>query len=79
MIPNGFNPARAVAVTKSDTAPNAYDALYVGGAGNVAVTTAGGDVVTFTAVPVGTILPVKTSLVMSTNTTATLILGLWQA
>ena len=33
--------------------------LFVGGAGNVAVTTIGGDEVTFNAVPVGTVLPVQ--------------------
>jgi hypothetical protein len=50
--------------------------IYVGGAGNVAVTLVSGEVVTFTAVPVGTILPVKVTKVMATNTTATLMLGL---
>ena len=54
-------------------------AIFVGGAGNVAfsvdgVTTA----VTFTAVPVGTILPIELNAgrIMATNTTATLILAL---
>jgi hypothetical protein len=50
--------------------------LYVGGAGNVAITTAGGQTVTLTAVPVGTtIIGVAISKVMSTNTTATLLVG----
>lgn len=66
----------AVAITKSDTVQQNYRAIYVGGAGNVAVTTIGGNVVTFTAPPVGTIIPIETSLVMSTNTTATLLIGL---
>lgn len=53
--------------------------LYVGGAGNVKVTTIGQDVVTFTAVPVGTILPVQVVKVHSSasGTTATLINALW--
>ena len=53
--------------------------LYVGGAGNVAVTTIGGDDVTFTAVPVGTVLPVQVLKVKSSGsgTTATLINALW--
>ncbi len=51
--------------------------LYVGGAGNVKVTTIGGDVVTFTAVPVGTVLPVQVVKVHSVGTTATLIIALW--
>ena len=65
----------AVAVTTSDTADNYFQALYVGGAGNVAVVTEGGTTVTFTAPPVGTILPIRTKKVMATNTTATLLVG----
>lgn len=53
--------------------------LYVGGAGNVRVTTIGQDIVTFTAVPVGTVLPVQVVKVhsVSSGTTATLINALW--
>lgn len=53
--------------------------LYVGGAGNVRVTTIGQDILTFTAVPVGTILPVQVVKVHSvgSGTTATLINALW--
>ena len=51
--------------------------LYVGGAGNVAVTTIGGDDVTFNAVPIGTVLPVQVLKIKSTGTTATLINALW--
>lgn len=53
--------------------------LYVGGAGNVKVTTIGQDVVTFTAVPVGTVLPVQVIKVHASGsgTTATLINALW--
>lgn len=66
---------KATAITKHDTNPNVYSAIYVGGAGNVTVTTKNGDLVTFTAPPVGTIIPVSTSLVMAA-TTATLLIGL---
>jgi len=53
--------------------------LFVGGAGNVKVTTIGQDIVTFTAVPVGTVLPVQVVKVHSSGsgTTATLINALW--
>jgi hypothetical protein len=53
--------------------------LFVGGAGNVAVTTIGGDEVTFNAVPVGTVLPVQVLKVKASGsgTTATLIKALW--
>jgi hypothetical protein len=50
--------------------------LYVGGAGNVTVTTIGGDDVTFNAVPIGTILNVQV-LAVKSSTTATLINALW--
>ncbi|PXX41093.1 MULTISPECIES: hypothetical protein [Burkholderia] len=66
----------AAAITPSDTAAQTYRAIYVGGAGNVAVKTTGGNTVTFTAPPVGTILPVEVQLVLATGTTATLLIGL---
>jgi len=51
--------------------------LYIGGAGNVRVTTIGGDIVTFTAVPVGSVLPVQVIKLHGTGTTATLVDALW--
>ena len=76
------SPSDAVAITKSDTTQyidatgGILDRLYIGGVGDVAVTTERGTVVTFSAVPVGTILPIRCTKVMSTNTSATLITGL---
>lgn len=69
----------AQAVTPGDTTPVSCRAIYVGGAGNVAVkTTPGATAVTFTAPPVGSIIPVVIDggYIMSTNTTATLLLAL---
>lgn len=66
----------AAAITTSDTAQQTYCAIYVGGAGNVAVETEAGDQVTFTAPPVGTILPIRVRKVRATGTTATLLIGL---
>ncbi len=68
--------ATAAAITPSDTVAQTYRAIYVGGAGNVSVVTAGGNTVTFTAPPVGTILPVEVQFVRATLTTATLLIGL---
>lgn len=68
----------AYAVTKSDTTvlPTTRG-LYVGGAGDVAVTMAEDqNNVTFTAVPAGSILPVQVTKVLSTGTTATAIVAL---
>lgn len=71
---------RAVAVTKSDSTilPDGVRALWVGGAGDVAVIMAGDTAaVTLLAVEAGTLLPVQVSKVMSTNTTATSIVALY--
>lgn len=65
-----------VAVTPSDTAEQNFSGLYVGGAGDVALKGLSGTAFTLKAVPVGTILPFAVNRVMSTNTTATLIIGL---
>jgi hypothetical protein len=72
---NGRTFGEAVAITKSDSESNAYGSIYVGGAGDVTVVTEAGQTVTFTAPPVGTILPIRTSKVTAA-TTATLLIGL---
>lgn len=59
------------------TTPSWPCVLYIGGAGNVRVQTAGGDDVTFTGLLAGTFLPVQVTRVFATNTTATNILALW--
>lgn len=74
-----YSPAlSAVAVTKSDTTLVNCRALYVGGAGDVAIIGYDDTVaVTLSAVPAGTLLPIACQKVMSTNTTATLIVALY--
>ena len=69
----------AAAVTPSDSTDLAFisRALYVGGAGNIIVTMAGGGDVTFSAVPAGSILPVRVTRVKATSTTATSIVNLY--
>lgn len=69
----------ATAVTPSDSTDLAFTsrALYVGGAGNLVVTMAGGGDVTFSAVPAGSILPIRVSRVKATTTTATSIVNLY--
>jgi hypothetical protein len=71
--------SNAVAVTKSDvTVLHRTRALYVGGAGDVAVTMYGsGDAIIFKAVPVGTILPIQVTQVLETGTAATFIVALY--
>lgn len=70
---------RGVAVTKSDTTViEATRSLYIGGAGDVAVVFADDPTtVTLSGATAGAVLPVSVVKVMSTNTTATLIVALY--
>ncbi len=75
----GIQPAvGGAAVTPNDSADlsKASRALYVGGAGDVKVTTVDGSTLVFSAVAAGTVLPVAAKRVFATLTTATNILAL---
>lgn len=74
MVPTG----EFVAVTPHDTTELQRPArsIYVGGAGDVVVKNSAGTSITFKAVPVGSILPVNCTIVMSTGTTATYLVAL---
>lgn len=77
--PRASDPAfHAVAVTPSDTADltNVSTALYVGVTGNLVVTMAGGEKVTFSNVAVGW-HPIRVSRVW-TATTASSIVAVWR-
>lgn len=76
MSPFMTNYGDAKVLVPSDTVNDGFTSLYVGGAGNITLVTESGKTVLFTAVPVGTILPVRGSRVNSTATTATLLIGL---
>jgi hypothetical protein len=68
----------AIVITPSDTTIlEPTRALYIGGVGDVTAIMKDGRSALFSAVPVGTILPIECTKVMSTGTGATLILGLW--
>lgn len=76
---NSSDPAEgAEVVTPSDTVELAQysRALYVGTGGNVAAVI-DGTAITFTGVPAGSILPIRTNRVNATNTTATNIVALY--
>lgn len=68
----------AFAVTKSDTTVfvRKVAALFVGGAGDVAVKMESGETVTFSAVLAGTIMPISVTQVLSTGTNATSIVAI---
>lgn len=71
----GFN---AEAVTPNDATDLATTsrALYIGAEGDLRLTMAGGNTVTFASVPMG-ILPVRAARVHATGTTAANIVALW--
>ena len=68
---------RAAAVTPSDTTFQEGSGLYVGGTGNIALVTEGGDTVTFNGNPVGSVLYLRFSQIKATGTTATNLIRLW--
>lgn len=68
--------ADGFAVTPNDTTQLRFSALWVGGVGNVQLKTEKGTVIVLTAVPAGTLLRIRGTLVMAASTTATLIIGL---
>lgn len=51
-------------------------AIYVGGTGDVVAVNRAGTEITFSAVPAGTILPIRTSRV-DDSSTATLMVAMW--
>ena len=71
-------PGGATTFTNSDTEYLATPSvIYVGVAGNVKVTTAQGDDVTFTGLLAGQVIPVQVTRVWSTGTTATSLLRIY--
>lgn len=69
----------AFAVTPDDVTELATltRGIYVGGAGNLKATLEDGTTVTFTAIAVGVIHPIRAKIIFSNGTTATLILGVY--
>jgi hypothetical protein len=52
-------------------------AVYVGGSGHLNVTMVGGTTVLFSNVAAGTVLPLQVTHILSSSTTATLIVALY--
>jgi len=80
MVSPGAQFNKAAAITPSDAtdiAGGVTEAVYVGGAGVVAAVFGDGTVVNFTAIA-GATLPLKVKRINSTNTTATLLVALYQ-
>ena len=72
------NDAAAVTPHNSNELGYVTRGVYVGGEGDLEVVMAGnGATVVFSAVPSGTLLPIRCKIIKADNTTATLILALW--
>lgn len=67
------------AITKSDSVDLAFvtRGVYVGGSGDVVAVSPAGDVVTFSNVAAGTVLPIRVTRINSTSTTATGMVALF--
>lgn len=68
---------QTISPSNSNLLSNVTRAIYVGGAGSVTIEFVSGAQVTLQGVPSGTTLPVRAQKVLSSNTTATGLIGLW--
>lgn len=76
----GGSAGNCSSVTPNDSAdlPSICRGIWVGGAGNLAVTLSeSGENITFTGVPAGTLLPLEVKRVYATGTTATNLVAVW--
>jgi hypothetical protein len=69
------NTAQSITPADSDLA-TPVEALWVGGSGNIKITTLDGSVVTLVGAIAGSLIPIAVKRVWSTDTTATSIVGL---
>ena len=75
--PNSFEYAAAITTSDTVSLTGVTRAVYVGGAGNITALMSNGDVVLFTAVPVGTVLPIRCTRINATATTATALVAMY--
>ncbi len=66
-----------VAVTASDSTVLVFDALYIGGSGDVVITNNAGNIVTYTAVNGGAFFPVEGNRVMAATTATNIVTAVW--
>ena len=75
--PNSFEYAAAITTSDTVSLTGVTRAVYVGGAGNITAIMSNGDTVLFSAVPVGTVLPIRCTRINATATTATLLIAMY--
>jgi hypothetical protein len=71
--------SNTAAIAPSNSSPLQYvtRALWIGGAGSLAIVDASGNSTTFVGVPAGVMLPIRCQQVRSTGTSCSGIVGLW--
>jgi hypothetical protein len=71
--------SRAFNIAPGDGSDMAFEtrAIWVGGAGTMKVATRAGDIVTLQGITAGSLIPLRVVRVYSTDTTATLLVGLY--
>lgn len=77
LFPNSYDKGFAITPSNENDLANVTRAIYVGGAGNLSIETKNGVTLTFIALPVGTLLPIRAAKVFALNTTATNLIGLY--
>lgn len=75
--PNSFEYAAAITTSDTVSLTGITRAVYVGGTGNITAIMSNGDTVLFTAVPVGTLLPIRCTRINATATTATALVAMY--
>lgn len=72
-------PEHAAEIAPDDAAdlPHVTRALYVGGAGDVALRLMSGDAVILRGLQAGCLIPIRVDRVLASGTTATGLVGLW--
>lgn len=77
VVNSGYTSSRGASVTPSDSGSiEKFDALYIGGAGNVVITGMDGVDIPFNSVSAGSTLQQSGTQVKSTGTTATNIVAM---
>lgn len=74
---NSYSFAVAHAPSDSVSMPAMCRAIWVGGTGTVTAVMSNGDVVLFSGIAAGTLLPIRATRVNATGTTATLLTALY--
>lgn len=69
--------ARVITPNDSNKLPRTSRFIFVGGGGNMKITTSGGDTLTINSIANSTLLPLEVAQIHSLSTTATSLVLMW--